>query len=358
MRRAKLELEPFSLRLKKPLGTAKGEIGERWGFLVGVETDDGVRGIGEATPLPGWTESYEECRARLEEMRDTAGKGREFDTETLGSAARHAVNLARMDAEARAKGMALHERLADRFGTRRDGVDRSTTVPVNATVGDGSVDETVSAAETAVENGFDCLKLKVGARAFEEDEKRLRAVRDAVGDDVVLRADANGAWERETASAAVDLLSALGFAYIEQPLAARDLSGHAELRDRGVGIALDETLYDSSVSLPLNLRKHADAVILKPMALGGPGPTLSLARYLRRSDVAPVVTTTVDAAVARAAAVHVAVAIPEVPPCGLATGDLLAEDLVDDPVPVTDGEIAVPEGPGIAGNALDCLLWD
>ncbi|WP_224269321.1 mandelate racemase/muconate lactonizing enzyme family protein [Haloprofundus salinisoli] len=358
MRRTRLELEPFSLRLRKPLGTAKGEIRERRGFLVGIETDDGVRGVGEATPLPGWTESYAECRARLEEMRDAADRGHEFDTSTLGSAARHAANLARMDAEARAQGTALHDWLADRFGTRRDGVDRPTTVPVNATVGDGTAEETVATAADAVADGFDCLKLKVGARSFEEDERRLRAVRETVGDEVALRADANGAWDRETAERAVELLAELGFAYVEQPLAAADLGGHAGLTGRGVGIALDETLYDSSVSLPLSLRDHADAVILKPMALGGPGPTLSLARYLRRSGVTPVVTTTVDAAVARAAAVHVAAALPGVPPCGLATGDLLAEDLVDDPVSVTDGTVSVPEGPGIAGEAFDSLLWD
>jgi L-alanine-DL-glutamate epimerase-like enolase superfamily enzyme len=174
---------------------------------------------------------------------------------------------------------------------------------------------------------------------------------------VVLRADANGTWDRQTAERAVDLLSDLDFAYVEQPLPAHDLNGHAELQGRGVGIALDETLYDSSLSLPLNLHAHADVLILKPMALGGPGPTLSLARYLQQSGVTPVVTTTIDAAVARTAAVHVAAAIPAVPPCGLATGDLLAEDLVDDLVPVTDGEVSVPSGPGIAGDAVDSLIW-
>ncbi|WP_224336598.1 mandelate racemase/muconate lactonizing enzyme family protein [Haloprofundus halobius] len=353
-----VRVDPFSLRLREPLGTAKGEIRERRGFLVGVDRGTGARGVGEATPLPGWTEPYADCHDGLAEMRTAASDGWGFDVEALGPAARHAVSLAEADAAARNRGVALHDWLADRFETRRGGDDRPTTVPVNATVGDGTVDETVSAAEVAVEDGFGCLKLKVGARPLGADERRLRAVREAVGDDVVLRADANGAWDRETAETAVELLADLDFAYVEQPLASDDLHGHAELRGRGVGIALDETLYDSSVSMPTNLREHADVVVLKPMALGGPGPTLSLAQYLRRSGVTPVVTTTVDAAVARAAAVHVAAAIPGIPPCGLATGDLLAEDLVDDPVPVTDGEIAVPEGSGVAGDAFDHRLWD
>jgi len=59
--------------------------------------------------------------------------------------------------------------------------------------------------------------------------------------------------------------------------------------------------------------------------------------------VDPVVTTTVDGVVARTAAVHVAAAIPDVAPCGLATAELLAEDLGPDPAPVDDGRISVPQ---------------
>jgi steroid 5-alpha reductase family enzyme len=59
-----MELEPFSLELRSPLSTAAGSIGRREGFLVRVERE-GFVGIGEATPLPGWTESYEECADAL-----------------------------------------------------------------------------------------------------------------------------------------------------------------------------------------------------------------------------------------------------------------------------------------------------
>jgi L-alanine-DL-glutamate epimerase-like enolase superfamily enzyme len=69
------------------------------------------------------------------------------------------------------------------------------------------------------------------------------------------------------------------------------------------------------------------------------------------------VTTTVDAAVARTAAVHLAASIPDLSPCSLATDSRLAEDVVADPLSVVDGEVVVPEGPGIAGDAFDALLW-
>jgi len=60
----------------------------------------------------------------------------------------------------------------------------------------------------------------------------------------------------------------------------------------------------------------------------------------------PVVTTTVDGAVARTATVHVAAAIPERAACGLATATMLESDLGPDIAPVADGRAVVPQGDG------------
>jgi len=99
--------------------------------------------------------------------------------------------------------------------------------------------------------------------------------------------------------------------------------------------------------------------VLKPMALGGPSRALAAGRAAAHAGIDPVVTTTIDAAVARTAAAHVAAALPggDERAHGLATGDLLATDLVaEDPVPVENGRVAVPTGPGLAGDAFDGLV--
>ncbi|MDZ5812582.1 enolase C-terminal domain-like protein, partial [Halorubrum sp. AD140] len=235
-------------------------------------------------------------------------------------------------------------------------------VPVNATVGDGDPEATAAAAKRAVDEGFGCVKVKVGARPLAADVERLRSVREAVGDDVALRADVNGAWDAATARAALESFAPLGLEYVEQPLPAADLAGAAGLRRESaddaaaprVPIALDESVARHGVGAVLDA-DAADVVVLKPMALGGPDRALSAATRALAAGVEPVITTTVDAVVARTAAVHVAAAVPDVAPCGLATGALLAEDLAPDPCPVADGEVSVPEGPGLAGDAFDGL---
>ena len=338
-------VESFSLDLDSPLHTARGRITQRRGFLVGVDAA-GVTGIGEATPLAGWTESLGDCRDALEAAEATAPETAPDPATT--PAAAHAVELARLDGRGREQATPLATMLRqEAFGV--DAAPISQQVPVNATLGDRTVAATVTAAKEAIAGGSECLKLKVGTRSLDADIERVRAVREAIGDEVALRVDANGAWAMPTAEQAIDAFGALDVAYVEQPLAAEELEGHRELRGRGIDIALDESLASASVSAVLDA-DAADVVVLKPMALGGPLQAARAAATAREAGVDPVVTTTIDAVIARTAAVHVGAAIPAVDPCGLATGSLLANDLAADPVALDSGTANVPTGGGLCGD--------
>ncbi|MDL5361122.1 mandelate racemase/muconate lactonizing enzyme family protein [Halalkalicoccus sp. NIPERK01] len=322
-----MRVEEFSLALETPLSTAAGEIVRREGVAVRIGG-----GVGEATPLPGWTESLEECREALSGIDDPEAALADLDDRP---ATRHALSLALMDRDAREKGVSLSSHLGGSS-------DSGETVPVNATVGDASPEETAEAAREAVENGFGTVKCKVGARPVDEDIERVRAIREAVGPDPALRLDANGGWSREGAAHALGELADIGIEYVEQPLAADDVAGHRDLPST-VPIALDESLAGRTVEGIEGLADAADVFVLKPMALGGIDRVVELGRRL--GDV--VVTTTIDAVIARTAAVHAAAALGVERACGLATADLLERDLAPDPAPVRDGAISVPTGPGL-----------
>jgi o-succinylbenzoate synthase len=333
-----LDVEPFSLRLSQPLTTADGTIRDRRGFLVSAESG-GVRGVGEATPLPGWTETYDACRAAIGRAASVA---EELDWGVAlaridAPAARHGLSLALAEARARGAGLPLYRHL---------GGETAHSVPVNATLGDADPAETAEAAQRAVLDGFDCLKLKVGARPVEEDVDRVRAVRERVGGSVGLRADANGAWSREQARSALEALADAGVSCVEQPLPADDLAGHRDLRGGRVEVALDESVCSHDVEEILDA-DAADVVVVKPMVVGGPDRARQTALTALEAGVDPVISTTVDAVVARTGAAHVAASLPEVRPCGLATASRLATDLSADPAPVVDGAVEVPQGLGL-----------
>ena len=322
-----MRFRAFSVPLKTPLSTAAGEIRERSGFVIRVGA-----GVGEATPLPGWTESFAECRDALSGVEDPKTAPATLDDRP---AARHGLSLALADRDARERGEPLYRHLGG------DSVER---VPVNATIGDGSSEESAAAAREALDDGFETVKCKIGARSVEEDVERVRAIREAVGPDPAIRLDANGAWSHEQAERALDSLAEFGIEYVEQPLPAEDIAGHRELREHhGVPIALDESLAGKAIGEIEAISDAADVFVLKPMALGGVDRTIELGRRLE----SVVVTTTIDAVIARTAAVHAAAALDVGRACGLATADLLAEDLAPDPSAVDNGAISVPQGPGL-----------
>ncbi|ELY85517.1 mandelate racemase/muconate lactonizing enzyme family protein [Natrialba taiwanensis] len=338
----------FSLALTSPLETAARSIDTREGFLVrivdGTDAASPTAGYGEATPLPGWTEPIEDCEAALDRAERALARGGPEDAlEAVAGngAARHGVSLALADLQATRQATPLY-----RYIGQGPMVGR---VPVNATIGDGPPDETAHQAAAAVQRGFDCCKLKAGRRSVEADIDRVQRTREVVGPDVELRVDANEAWTFEEAARALDAFAELGVSILEQPLPAGALAGHADLRERAAGtvsIALDEGVLEHGVDAICEAQA-ADVAILKPMALGGIDIARKIAAWFAELGVTPLVTTTIDGVVARTGAVHLAAAIPNVPACGLATGELLAEDLGRDPVLFENGAAVVPQAKGL-----------
>ncbi|MFP8952177.1 mandelate racemase/muconate lactonizing enzyme family protein [Natrialbaceae archaeon A-arb3/5] len=351
-----LEYRPFSLTLSTPLETAAGTIDSRDGFLVRIvdhrddSTSDAAVGYGEATPLPGWTESREDCEAALERAQEamrTGGQSAVLEAVDRQVAARHAVSLALADLRATREATPLYRHLCEGPMIGR--------VPVNATIGDGSPTETATEAREAVERGFDCCKLKAGLRSVEEDIERVRRTSETVGSSVDLRVDANEAWTYAEAETALEAFDEIGVSLLEQPLPAGALEGHAALReiDADVGIALDEGVLEHGIDAICEVGA-ADAVVLKPMALGGLDVARKIAAWVTELDVTPIVTTTIDGVVARTGAVHLAASIPDVSACGLATAEFLADDLGRDPVLLEKGAAVVPQAKGLGIDGV----WD
>lgn len=333
-----MKLREFSLPLSQPLETAAGSIDTRNGFLVQLENKPG--GIGEATPLAGWTEPLADTKRALKAARDAnPSSNPEHVLAELSEtpAARHALALALADQHARQTGQPLSHTLSDTTPLNR--------VPVNATIGDIPQADIVPKARSLVATGYDTLKIKVGARSVPADKQRLAAIRDTIDQPINLRIDANGAWNPPTANQALSAFADLDIEYVEQPLPPADLTGHAALRNGPIPIALDESLTTHPIDRVL-AEDAADIVILKPMVLGGIDHAHATAQDAIAAGIEPVITTTIDGVIARTAAGHLAASLPTDRAHGLATADRLARDLGPDPAPITDGTMQIPDRPG------------
>ena len=332
---ASLAVRSFHLPLDPPLETAAGTISERHGIAIRWRSSH-TEGIGEATPLPGWTESIDSCRTYLTQIARSGSIPELGDIPPHQPATRHGIHLAQEDALAKEHGEPLAHYLAT--GSVQD------RVPLAALIDASDSDNAARIAVERVESGHETLKCKVGASTIEQDIARLATIREAVGPDVTIRLDANRAWTPSQAHSALDAMHRLDIALIEEPVKNPTPESLAALRSHGIGIALDESV---SREVPDAWWKAADAIVVKPMAIGGIDHAYRLAEKARKRNVEVIVSNTVDAVIARSAAVHLAAALHWSLPAGLDTASRLVTDLASDPIQRRHGALVIPDDPGI-----------
>jgi L-alanine-DL-glutamate epimerase-like enolase superfamily enzyme len=335
-----------TLRLRCPLQASYGAVSERQLLAVSLTDEHGISGYGEAAPLEPYDGvSIARVEQALERYRPVLEAAAEMNGAQIVDACRRvddlpeafaAIDLALWDRAGRWAGRSVASLMTDTPARR---------VPVNATL---SALDRAGAAEQAAhaaEQGFACLKVKVGVG---DDAARLAAVRATVGPHIALRVDANGAWSVEQAVRSIEVLSRAGLELVEEPV--HGLAAVREVRERvAVRVAIDETAAEHG-ALTAGV---ADAVCLKVSRCGGLSGLLAAAALVRASGAEVYVASTLDGPLGVAAGVHAAAALASrgpLPACGLAT---LGEfDGLSDPLVPVAGEIAVPDRPGLGVEPL------
>ena len=349
---ARLRYRPFRVPMRAPMQTARAAIEYRAGVVVELSDSDGVRGFGEASPLPEFGEgSARDVLVLLGAHAHDLLEGVPADLDGPGAAAlRCAVDVAQLDLEGRQRGVPVARLLIE---------DPRASVEANAVLGDGPPEQVLAEAREAVDAGFRTVKMKVGAKAPDEDVRRVRLIRIAMPE-LQLRLDANGAWDEATAADTLRRLAGCELELVEQPVPAGADEALARL-SRGATclIAADEGVASVEEGRALLAAGAVGALVLKPMRLGGLRPAFGLAGEAAAAGVPCIVTTTFDAGIGVAAALHLAGAVPSVealpdPAHGLATADHLEADIVVDPPRPHLGVLALPQQPGL-GVDLDTM---
>jgi O-succinylbenzoate synthase len=221
------------------------------------------------------------------------------------------------------------------------------SVPVNVTVPAVGPDRAHAIVRAG---GCTTAKVKVAepGQSLVEDEARVEAVRDALGSSGRIRVDANGGWDVDAAVAAIGRLdtAAGGLEYVEQPCASvEDLA--AVRRTVGVPIAADESIRRAADPYRVRDLEAADVAVLKVQPLGGVRACLRIAEDI---GLPVVVSSALETSVGIAAGVALAAALPELPyACGLATVQLLTDDVAATPLLPVDG--ALPVGVPLVDDA-------
>ena len=261
----------------------------------------GVRGQGEAAPNAFYGETGGTVEAVLPLLAEALTDG--WDWDGLGArlsarmpqghpSVKCALEMAALDWAARSVGLPVWRLL---------GLSPLPLPESSYTVSLGELPEMRRQAREAVERGHGVLKVKLGTA---RDEEIVTALREEAPQ-VLLRVDANAAWSRAEARRMLGVLEAAGVEFVEQPLAAGDLEGHAELRRVSrLPIVADESLHHVA-DVPA-LARAFYGVNLKLAKLGGPLQALAALRLARAHGMSVMMGCMIESSLGIAAAAHLA----------------------------------------------------
>ncbi len=256
------------------------------------------------------------------------------------TSAKAAVEIALYDLWAQLHGAPLYQMLG--------GGDPVITTDITISV--DYIDKMVADSLSAIERGFESLKIKVG-KDIGLDIERVKAIHAAVEGRALLRLDANQGWTAKQAVHAMRALEDAGVVLelLEQPVKAADISGLKYVTDRvNTPVMADESVFSPSQVMALIQQRAADIINIKLMKTGG------LSNAIRITDIAGIygvpcmIGCMIESSISVAAAVHLAVAKSDVITKVDLDGPSLGQfDPVSGGVHFNESEISISDVPGL-----------
>lgn len=363
-----VELRRIALPLVTPFRTSFGSQTARDILLVRVElhgVDGSVsEGWGECVALsePSYSPEYVEGAQHVIEhhllprLRAAGPLHAGSVAPTLAKLHGHpmakaAVEMAVLDAQLRATGTSFADFLA-----AATGATLAPTIPSGVSVGiHDSVDELLAAVQGYVDDGYVRIKLKIEPGS---DIEHVGAVRDMIGPDTPLQVDANTAYRR-TDGDHLRQLDQFNMMLIEQPLAEEDIIGHAQLATQvETPICLDESLVSAAGTADAIELGACEIANIKPGRVGGYLEAVKIHDLCVARGVPVWCGGMLETGIGRAANASLA-ALPgfTLPGDISASTRFYAQDIVTDPITISDGHVTVPTTPGL-GFDIDSTFLD
>lgn len=261
----KARYKKYELHFKQPAGTSRGVLKTRTVWYLFLE-ENGATGLGECAPIPGLSiETPEQVEEQLEK---------------ICTHPEHFIKNIDLLQDLPSVTFALESALLDlKNGGKRNLFTSAFTrgeagISINGLIWMNDIENMQHQIEDKLAAGFRCIKLKIGAKDFEQELALLEAVREqSSSDQITLRVDANGAFDSESAPDKLKRLAGLQLHSIEQPIRAGQWKEMARLcKTTPLPIALDEEL------IGINKREkkiqlldtiHPQFLVLKPSLHGG-----------------------------------------------------------------------------------------
>lgn len=305
-----IRTENIKIPLVTPFKTALRTTDHVDDIIVRVFTDTGMVGYGEAPPTAVITgDTKPSIVGAIEDFIKPSIIGMQIDDLDgimfklhhcikKNTSAKAAVDMAVYDLFAQQCNMPLYKVL----GGGRNEITTDLTISVNP------VDVMVNDAKKAVAEGFRILKIKVG-KDGRGDVERMKALRLAVGDDILLRVDANQGWGAKQAVSIISKMEAEGLdiELVEQPTPADDFEGLKYVTNSvRTPILADESVFSVRDAVKLITERAADLINIKLMKTGGIHEALKICALAETYEIECMAGCMLESKIAVSAAAHLA----------------------------------------------------
>jgi len=266
-----IETIPIRIPFLEPFKVTYGALSGSDHVIVRIHTNEGLVGLGDASPLTFFTgETQASAMAAVSELLSPLLVGEDpLEVERLidkmdkvagNHSAKSAIDQALHDLAGKFLETPVYNLLGGRY---RDRVQVSTGIGIK---------EPEAMAKDVVwvkEQGFHTVKIKIGLEPT-KDVERVRAVREAVGDDMEIRVDANAGYDSKTAIRVIGCIEKYRPQYVEQPVAEHAIKDMAMVRRSvNVPIMADESVFSPQDALEIVKMEAADIIGVKFSKCGG-----------------------------------------------------------------------------------------
>lgn len=324
--------------------TSRGRMKDRisWFIKLWDEKDASVFGLGECAPLPGLSiddkPDYEIVLNRVAENVSTLKTGNPTllqDAAALVPSGFPSILFG------------LETALLDlKNGGKRVIFDNSflasKPIPINGLVWMGDLDLMLQQASIKIDDGFRCIKIKVGGLNFEKECDILNYIRRKYfREEITLRLDANGAFKTEEALYKLHDLSRFKIHSIEQPIKPRQPELGELCRKSPIPIALDEEMIgieSAEAKKDLLAKIKPQYIIVKPSLHGGLQGSQEWISIAESLNIGWWITSALESNIGLNAICQLTANYPVATPQGLGTGSLY-ENNFESPLEVKKGEL-------------------
>lgn len=308
----RIEIYRFSIPME-PFTIATGTMDYAQNILVKIFTDSGIYGLGEGSAFPMIVGETQDSMLQIAQDFAKIWKGKnplEIHERIAelnlyvpnNTTCKSAFDMALYDIASKNANLPLYKFLG---GEKR-------SVITDMTIGIDTPENMAKTTLKHVKNGCSIIKIKLGKKIF-DDVERVKQIRKAVGNDIILRLDANQGWSFEDAIEILNKLSEYHIEFCEQPMRTWYDDQLPELiKLSSIKITADESCFNHHDARKLINTKSCDYINIKFAKSGGIHEAIKIYETATMHNIPCMIGSMLETRLALTANLHFALACPKI----------------------------------------------